>query len=166
MRPLVGRFVFHRKTNAAALALAAVWMSGGCGSNAFPVSLTDGRVICDGQPVANAQVFFEPLVVGTSVNVGKPGFAFTDANGAFALSTYGRNDGAVIGKHRVRVAGDSSIKCDCEMNSEKDLMQIEILAGQSNSVEISLPKKDPATRRRPRSRGEMADAADARFDNQ
>ena len=88
----------------------------GCGSGVekFQVARTEGVVLCNDEPVANAQVYFEPLVTGKSAKVGKQGFAFSDADGTFKLSTYGNNDGAVVGKHRVRVGGDSSVKCDCE----------------------------------------------------
>lgn len=139
----------------------------GCSSGNFPVAATDGRVVCDGEPVANAQVYFEPIITGKSAKVGKQGFAFTDQQGMFTLSTYGTNDGAVVGKHRVRVGGDASVKCDCITDSEKDVMEVQIEAGQTNSVEISLPRKDGApARRKPKSRGEAADAEDAKFDNQ
>ena len=141
----------------------------GCGSGEknFAVVRTEGVVLCNDEPVENAQVYFEPLVTGKSAKVGKQAFAFSDAGGAFQLSTYGNNDGAVIGKHRVRVGGDSSVKCDCETNSEKTIVEVEVVAGKTNTFELTLPakkaKKGPT---RPVVGGAAADEADAMMDNQ
>jgi hypothetical protein len=120
--------------------LLAAIVAGGCGGDAFPVAKTSGRVVCEGQPVKRAQVYFEPIQDGKSAVIGKQGFSFTDDNGEFVLSTYGHLDGAVIGKHRVRV-GMPEVPCDCVTNSEKDVMQVEVETGIENSFEIVLPKK-------------------------
>jgi hypothetical protein len=116
----------------------------GCGSSAFPVAKVTGRVICEGQPVGGCAVYFEPLRVGgsdASALVGQPAFAFTEPDGTFILSTVerGANDGAVVGMHRVRV-GRGEAKCDCSMNDEKTLMEVEVKADGNNDFEIVLPK--------------------------
>jgi hypothetical protein len=114
---------------------------GGSGIEKFPVAKTTGRVMCEGKPVAQAHVFFEPLETGASANVGKGAFAVTDESGAFTLSTYGNGDGAVVGKHRVRVDGPNKSQCECVLNSERDVMQVEIKDGEKNEFEVVLPKK-------------------------
>jgi hypothetical protein len=54
--------------------------------------------------VPQAFVYFEPLGDGgNSAIVGKGAFVRADDQGRFVLSTYGSCDGAVVGKHRVRV---------------------------------------------------------------
>lgn len=117
----------------------------GCGgSGDFPVAKTTGRVTCEGQPVAGCAVYFEPLRSGgaeASALVGQPAFAFTQSDGTFVLSTseLGANDGAVVGKHRVRV-GRGEAKCNCSMNDEATLMEVEIKADGNNEFEIVLPK--------------------------
>jgi len=116
----------------------------GCGSSAFPVAKVTGKVICEGQPVDGCAVYFEPLRVGgsdASALVGQPAFAFTEPDGTFILSTVerGANDGAVVGMHRVRV-GRGEAKCDCSMNDEKTLMEVEVKADGNNDFEIVLPK--------------------------
>lgn len=87
-------------------------------------------------------VYFEPLREDSSSSaiVGRQGFSFTDAEGKFVLTTYNNNDGAVIGKHRVRVGGPG-VKCDCVLNEEVDLMQVEIKEGEKHEFELVLPKK-------------------------
>jgi|GEM_PF-2054304 len=117
----------------------------GCGgSGDFPVAKVTGRVMCEGQPVGGCAVYFEPLRSGgaeASALVGKPAFAFSQPDGTFVLSTseLGANDGAVVGKHRVRV-GRGEAKCNCSMNDEMTLMEVEIKADGNNEFEIVLPK--------------------------
>ena len=140
--------------------LADVWagaalctMLFGCGgSGEFNTALTTGVVLCDGKPVEGAMVYFEPLPSGSgsSSNAlsGKQGFSYTDAEGKFSISTYrpGKGDGAVVGKHRVRV-GKGEAKCDCAMNEEVDLMQVEVKAGEKNDFKLELKKATAAEKR-------------------
>ena len=124
--------------------LAALLTVVGCGSSEFPTAPVSGTVICEGQPVAGAAIYFEPIASpnADSALVGKQGFAFSDSEGKFTISTYTPNggDGAVAGKHRVRVGkGDSN--CNCYMNDETDLMQVEVKAGEDNVFELVLNKK-------------------------
>jgi len=112
----------------------------GCGGGDFPTAKVEGIVLCEGQPVAGAAVYFEPLPANSNeMIVGKQGFSFTDSDGKFRISTYspGGNDGAVVGKHRVRV-GRGDAKCNCSMNDEKDLMQVEVKKGEVNKFELVL----------------------------
>jgi hypothetical protein len=129
-------------------ALVALALFAGCGDGRtkFDTATTTGTVTCDGKPVAGAMVFFEPLQAGESAVAGKSGVGVTDENGVYTVSTYGTKDGAVIGKHRVRVGGGEGggFECDCETNSEKDLMQVEVQADVDNTFDISLPPKKRA----------------------
>jgi len=126
--------------------VAAGCLGVGCGGGDFSTASTSGRVVCEGQPVPHATVIFEPLATGKSALTGKQGIGETDDNGEFQLSTYGTRDGAVVGKHRVRVAPpdrDSypDLKCECDLNPEVDVMQAEVRAGESNRFEISLKRR-------------------------
>jgi hypothetical protein len=145
-----------------------VWV--GCGgTERFSVARTEGVVLCNGEPVENAQVYFEPIVTGKSAKVGKQAFAFSDADGAFVLSTYSNNDGAVVGKHRVRVGGDSSVRCECATDSETNVMEVEIVAGQKNTFTLDLPPKQKKQRTNNLGKvslGELADEADSKRDEQ
>jgi hypothetical protein len=129
----------------ALISLSAI-LAAGCGKGDFPVGRTAGRVTCDGQPVAGVRVYFEPLETGGSAIVGKQGSGVTDADGRFNVSTYGAGDGAVVGRQRVRVgwADEDSrptTPCPCEVNSEKDVMQVEVLPGEDNEFEVALVRK-------------------------
>jgi hypothetical protein len=117
----------------------------GCIGSEFPTAPTYGRVICEGQPVPHVTVIFEPLETGKSALVGRSAFAVAKEDGTFVLTSYQPNDGAVIGRHRVRVGppipGDHpGFKCDCYLNSEVDLMEVDIKKGQ-NEFELILKKK-------------------------
>ena len=119
----------------------------GCGTGgAFPVAKTTGKVTCNGQPVAYAMVFFEPLMEGNRALVGKQGFAIAGEDGSFTISSYGTNDGAVIGKHRVRVGRPHAedhpkFQCDCVVNSEMDVMKVEVVEGKENHFDLVLTPK-------------------------
>jgi hypothetical protein len=119
----------------------------GCGSAGdFPTALVSGRVVCEGSPVPHVMVFFEPLQGEKSSLVGKQGFAFADAEGNFQLSTYGEQDGAVVGRHRVRVGpphpeDHPKYQCPCILDSERDVMEVEVKKGEKNEFELVLKKK-------------------------
>lgn len=116
----------------------------GCGNSGFPTAPVTGVVLCEGKPVANAMVYFEPIASqggAKTALLGKQGFSFTDESGRFEISTYEPNgkDGAVIGRHRVRVGkGDS--QCDCTTNDEMTLMEVDVQEGAENDFEIVLKK--------------------------
>jgi hypothetical protein len=124
--------------------VALATLSGCSGGGDFGTAKVTGRVVCEGQPVGNVLVFFEPLTQGDNALVGKQGIGRAGADGTFQVSTYGSNDGAVVGKHRVRVGwmdGQANGSCPCVVDSENDVMEVEVVAGESNEFEVVLPKK-------------------------
>ena len=127
------------------MTLVALAMLSGCGGGGdFSTAKVTGRVVCEGQPVGNVLVFFEPLTQGDNALVGKQGIGRAGADGTFQVSTYGTNDGAVVGKHRVRVGwmdGQANGSCPCVVDSENDVLEVEVVAGESNEFEVVLPKK-------------------------
>ena len=129
-----------------AFIVASTTLTAGCGPGGdFPTAPTSGRVLCEGQPVPHVMVFFEPLETGTSALVGRSGFAIAKADGTFELSSYGDKDGAVIGRHRVRVGpphpeDHPGYKCACYLNSEVDLMEVDVKKGK-NEFELVLKKR-------------------------
>ena len=71
-------------------------LSTGCGSKMAPVH---GKLVFEGKPVTAGSVSFAPK--GEGFDVGKPATGTPDENGAFQLSTYALNDGALVGTHVV-----------------------------------------------------------------
>ena len=70
----------------------------GCGKAKPATAPVTGRVLLDGKPVAGAAVMFEP------VSGGVPARGSTGGDGSFTLSTFGRDDGALVGQHRVSIS--------------------------------------------------------------
>jgi hypothetical protein len=94
----------------------AVWFAGvaclallaglaGCGKGSgFKVAPVKGKITHQGQPVKGGSITFTPIAGGGDAkggNLGKPSTAQVNDDGTFVLSTYGTNDGAVLGKHRI-----------------------------------------------------------------
>jgi hypothetical protein len=79
-----------------ALLMAALAPAGGCKRNPRVVPVR-GKVLYNGQPLPFGSVMFQP-------DKGQPAMADIGADGSFALSSYGPNDGAVPGKHAVSVS--------------------------------------------------------------
>jgi hypothetical protein len=72
----------------------------GCsGSKFVPVS---GVVSLDGKPYGKAAVSFQPIGTTENPNPGRGSSAYTDDSGRFKLIS-DNNNGAVVGKHLVRI---------------------------------------------------------------
>lgn len=112
----------------------------GCGGDAFEVAPVEGFVQCNGTPVGGGIVYFQPMQTGDSAIVGKIGLGVIDSQGKFTISTYGEGDGAVVGPHVIKVEQGSGPGCDCAMNADRVIMEVEVTQGADNSFEIELPK--------------------------
>jgi hypothetical protein len=84
------------------LALLILLAAAGCGSGPgyAPVS---GVVTLDGKPYGEAVVSFQPIATEGNPNPGRGSSGETDATGRFVLKTDDLKEGAVVGKHRVRI---------------------------------------------------------------
>ncbi len=66
----------------------------GCGGDRLPVAPVEGKVTYQGKPLEFGAVIFQPAA--------GPGASGTiQPDGTFRLSTYGNEDGAVVGAHKV-----------------------------------------------------------------
>jgi hypothetical protein len=89
----------HLRFLAASLLLAAaVGCSGG--SKFAPVS---GVIKLDGKPYAKGVVSFQPIGSTDNPNPGRGSSAYTDENGRFVLKCDNKINGALVGKHLVRI---------------------------------------------------------------
>lgn len=121
----------------------------GCGDGGlekFPVAKVKGKVLCDGKPVPDVRVAFGPKGQNAGHESGKPGYGFANEDGEFELSSYGNNDGAVIGKHDVVVLSPNpddhpNFNCNCETSGKKILMEVEVTKDGDNEFTINLPVK-------------------------
>jgi hypothetical protein len=73
----------------------------GCGSSSTPQGATTlpvkGKITYRGQPLTKGSIAFEPD------GAGKGAFGEIQPDGTFVMTTYKKDDGAVIGTHRVKV---------------------------------------------------------------
>ena len=90
-------------TRAAFVCLAS--LSVGCGGDELDTVPISGIVTCQGKPVPNAQVMFNPQEIPGQdpSDLGRPAIGLTDEQGRFTLSTYGSEDGVIAGRHAVSV---------------------------------------------------------------
>ena len=85
----------------ALLLTASVIGCGGSGPKYVPVS---GTVTLDGKPYGDAVVVFLPKASAEHPEPGRSSAGETDASGHFALKTDELKNGAVIGKHLVKIS--------------------------------------------------------------
>ncbi len=91
----------RRRTTTAAVALALLAGLGcGGGPQYVPVS---GVVLVDGKPYSKAVVTFQPIGTADNPNPGRGSSAYTDENGRFVLKCDDGANGAVVGKHQLRI---------------------------------------------------------------
>ncbi len=59
------------------------------------------------------------------------------------MTTYEEGDGAIVGKHSVRVErpGSPDFDCNCQFATEQDLMELEVVSGGLNDFTLELPLK-------------------------
>jgi hypothetical protein len=130
--------------------LVALVLAAGCGGGKFaPVS---GIIRLNGQPLAGASVSFEPVITDKTT-YGPGSHGITDANGQYKLRVSTPNvDGALIGKHTVRISRGETPKGDpggahltkellpARYNSQTDL-SFDVLPEGSTSANFDLKKK-------------------------
>lgn len=114
---------------------------GGSGIEEMPVASVTGVVQCKGAPIQGGIIFFEPKQTGESAKVGKTGMGRIDDQGRFTISTYGTEDGAVVGKHSVKVEKGDGPGCDCTMLVSKVVIEVDVEADGENNFTITLPEK-------------------------
>lgn len=82
--------------NVAYALLPILLLAFGCGVKQLPTVPIEGKVFYQGKPLASGLVVLQP-------DVGPVAQGHIESNGVFRLSSYGKNDGAIVGKHRVRI---------------------------------------------------------------
>ncbi|MDO5554444.1 MAG: hypothetical protein Q4G68_11860 [Planctomycetia bacterium] len=109
----------------------------------FPLASVEGTVLCDGQPIPFAVVYFVPVQEGESPVIGKSGQGITDKDGKFSISTYRPGDGAVIAKHTIRVAPSSSTDPNCKADlSHTKVLQTVQVTESDNVFRIEVPRRN------------------------
>ena len=74
----------------------------GCGQSLPPTVPVSGTVTWQDEPLASGTVVFQPLNIGEGLPR-RPAQGHLDSQGAFRLSTFRRDDGAVPGEYSVLI---------------------------------------------------------------
>jgi hypothetical protein len=80
------------------LAAVLVLIGSGCGSGAPKLHKVNGKVTLDGQPLAGAEIEFEPLDYSTGLQSAN---GKTGQDGYYSLTTFVTGDGAMPGNYKV-----------------------------------------------------------------
>jgi hypothetical protein len=87
------------------LALCAVILvAGGCGGGGPTYAPVSGTLTLDGKPYGDGVVVFLPKATSTNPNPGRSSAGETDEKGHFVLKTDDLKNGAVVGKHLVKIS--------------------------------------------------------------
>lgn len=81
-----------------------VGLTNGCSSSGPQYVPVSGVVTLDGKPYGDGVVVFHPKATSTNPNPGRTSAGETDAKGQFVLKTDDLKNGAVVGKHVVRIS--------------------------------------------------------------
>ncbi len=108
----------------------------GCGSSkTAPVS---GRVTLNGKPLAKASVTFAPVGGTSAEEPGPSSAAITDSDGRYTLRLIGQDGrGAVIGKHKVRIALQEEV--DESDDNPSKLKQLPLKYNGQTTLEFDVP---------------------------
>lgn len=85
-------------------AVVLTMLVSGCGGHDYPIAPVEGVVTLDGEPLADAQVGFEPIRAARQAEAGFGSYGQTDAQGHYRLESLHGDQGAVVGKHRVSIS--------------------------------------------------------------
>lgn len=123
-------------------AIVGAFLQVGCSQPPFETATVTGVCKCKGVPMSGGLLIFSPQrdpQTSTGNQLGKPSQAIIQQDGSFTMSTYGDEDGAVIGRHRVElnlaVLEEGDPKQPCQY-AAKDLY-VEVTPGE-NHLEIDL----------------------------
>lgn len=136
----------------AILSLVFVPVASGCGRASYmkDVAPVTGYVELDGKPVTEGYVTFTPKVTSNAdpLSSGKAASGTIGSDGKFMLSTYGNNDGAIIGEHTVTFfrpdpEDDEQLVMRNRFIPGGKQVDVEILP-DDNDLQIHLHRKGPA----------------------
>jgi hypothetical protein len=115
----------------------------GCGRAPFPVAPVHGKVTVDGKPLSTGKILFAPVAQGENMDAGKWAIGALQPDGSFVLSTYGENDGAVVGEHWATVVSSPNAPASVpKFGRVKVPRKIVVEAGKDNDVLIALTAQE------------------------
>ncbi len=126
--------------------LAAMVSLCGCGQTPYPVAPVRGKVTIDGKPLSGGRIVFAPIAQSDSIDSGKWAVGTIQSDGSFELSTYGANDGAVVGEHWATIIAskNAAFASTPKFSRVKVPRKIAVEAGTENDIPIALTSQEIA----------------------
>jgi hypothetical protein len=120
--------------------VVGVMILAGCNRSHFNVAPVHGRVTIAGKPLVQGNVMFAPIASSGEQNPGKPAFGKIQPNGDFRLTTFTKNDGAVVGEHWVTIIniGDELPDGVPEFDRVTSPEKVIVVADKDNQIDIQL----------------------------
>lgn len=103
-----------------------------------PIAPVEGAVIVEGQPLASGRVMFLPK------GGGRPALGQIESGGRFVLGTFRKNDGALVGLHRVTIISEPATGGEGKrlvFRPPADFT-LEVKAKTKNQFEVRILKSD------------------------
>ena len=116
----------------------------GCAKSGQPTIPIEGTVTWNGQPLANAQIAFQPVAAGDKGSA-RPAVGRIDDRGQYFVSTFANGDGAMPGEYTVVVVGRRDQKpVEVLTKADHDAMASPIPAIYSDASRSPLKASIPA----------------------
>src|SRR5688572_18471816 len=108
----------------------------GCGPSGPQLAPVSGHVQLDGRPLQDASITFQPA------DGQRPSYGSTDADGRYQLAYRRGEEGALVGKHTVRITVSPEIvrnppRIPAEYNTQSTL-KVEVKSGENNDFDFDL----------------------------
>lgn len=113
----------------------------GCNRPAFTVAPVHGMIMIDGQPLKEGKVMFAPIAQGEQRNPGKPAIGKIGSDGSYRLTTFSKDDGAVIGEHWATIfkVGDLPEGVP-DFDRFTSPTKVAVVAGKDNEIDVKLTR--------------------------
>jgi hypothetical protein len=123
-----------------ALCLVAIVPAAGCNRSSFDVAPVHGGVTVDGKPLFQGKVMFAPVAKGEVTNPGKPAWSKIGSDGAYRLTTFQADDGAVVGEHWVTIINSAEALPEGVPEFARFIVpkKVNVVAGEDNQIDIKL----------------------------
>lgn len=122
-----------------------VCLLAGCSRSPYEVAPVHGIVKLSDKPFPQGSIVFSPVAQGEDANPGKPATAKIQSDGTYRLSTFSKEDGAILGEHWVTIIAHDE---DNLPEGVPEFARIQVpekklvAAGKDNQIDISLSREE------------------------
>ena len=111
----------------------------GCHRSPFTLAPVHGKVSVDDKPLIDGKIMFAPIAGPNQQNPGKPAFGTIQPSGDYRLTTFAKDDGAVVGEHWVTILNVGKLpKSVPEFEKITFPKKVKVDVGRDNEIEIKL----------------------------